>query len=94
MTADKHMHKPKMETNKTQNIVFSYSRIVEIFSRRFQGKAVFISSLLSFSFIYSLCSILSVFVFSTVQERLTKQVAEAIEEALAPAGVAVVIEAA
>lgn len=31
--------------------------------------------------------------FSTVQERLTKQIAEAISEALEPAGVAVVIEA-
>lgn len=31
--------------------------------------------------------------FPTVQERLTKQIAEAISEALEPAGVAVVIEA-
>lgn len=31
--------------------------------------------------------------FSTVQERLTKQIASAISEALDPAGVAVVIEA-
>ena len=31
--------------------------------------------------------------FSTVQERLTKQIATAISEALEPAGVAVVIEA-
>ena len=31
--------------------------------------------------------------FSTVQERLTKQIASAISEAMEPAGVAVVIEA-
>lgn len=31
--------------------------------------------------------------FSTVQERLTQQIAEAISNALEPAGVAVVIEA-
>lgn len=31
--------------------------------------------------------------FSTVQERLTKEIASAISEALEPAGVAVVIEA-
>lgn len=31
--------------------------------------------------------------FSTVQERLTQQIAKAISEALEPAGVAVVIEA-
>lgn len=34
------------------------------------------------------------FFFTTVQERLTKQIATAINEALEPAGVAVVIEAA
>ena len=32
-------------------------------------------------------------IFSTVQERLTKQITSAISEAMEPAGVAVVIEA-
>lgn len=44
--------------------------------------------------IYCFFSVLLLILFITVQERLTKQIAMAISEALQPVGVAVVIEAA
>lgn len=74
---------------------FSIFRIVEIYSRRLQGD---IAALLSgFMALYTISLIVLHYIicltFSTVQERLTKQIAEAISEALEPAGVAVVIEA-
>lgn len=57
------------------------ARIVEMFSRRFQG---------SYRFLFLLHKIDKCI---SVQERLTKQIAEAIFEAVQPRGVAVVIEA-
>ncbi|KAK2104231.1 GTP cyclohydrolase 1 [Saguinus oedipus] len=61
------------------------ARIVEIYSRRLQDRK-------SFQLFVS-HSQTELLVTSTVQERLTKQIAVAITEALRPAGVGVVVEA-
>jgi GTP cyclohydrolase I len=58
----------------------TFFRIVEVFSRRLQGLSTEDKSF-SFNNIYFL-----------VQERLTRQIAEAIAEAIQPRGVAVIVE--
>lgn len=77
----------------TQLLLFSLLRIVEIYSRRLQGDIpalLFLCDGVIDNYFMFPCNIL---LFFTVQERLTKQIAEAISEALEPAGVAVVIKA-
>ena len=72
------------------------ARIVEIFSRRLQGK----TSLYHIRYAHQCVIIMRsdlpwlIWRFSAVQERLTKQIAVAIQEAVQPSGVAVVMEAA
>ena len=60
----------------------SYS-IVEVFSRRLQGQGAYATNKQQCSVSYG---------FFLVQERLTRQIAEAIEEAIQPRGVAVIVE--
>lgn len=77
-------------------------RIVEIYSRRLQGtsqQSAVTQTLVTMMFLCRVqcclfCPACFMFVrLSTVQERLTKQIAVAITEALQPTGVGVVIEA-
>ena len=68
------------------------ARVVEMYSRRLQGTLllwnpfIVYSSFGGFFFLF--------FIRPTVQERMTKQIANAITEAIKPHGVGVVIEAA
>lgn len=59
------------------------SSIVEVFSRRLQGQGAFVTNKYQWSVSYR---------FFLVQERLTRQIAEAIQEAIQPQGVAVIVE--
>lgn len=72
------------------NRLVSVSRIVEIYSRRLQGTDP--NPLIS-SRVLPSQSLNVLLVCVAVQERLTKQIAVAITEALHPTGVGVVIEA-
>ncbi|KPP65589.1 GTP cyclohydrolase 1-like [Scleropages formosus] len=71
------------------------ARIVEIYSRRLQGRYPGTPGVhvLSISTIFRIITFCLYVCLSTVQERLTKQIAVAITEALQPAGVGVVVEA-
>ena len=72
------------------------ARLVEVFSRRLQGEQhVDELPLISSSpFHLGMLSCLTGSVLSIVQERLTKDIAEALMTELQPSGVAVVVEAA